>query len=105
MADRFGPLPWQVENLLYVARLRLKAEAAGIESVYRDEKYVVLKLREETGGARSALQRALGRSVRVGHSQIRLDLAAIPEAWEEALVSLIDGIGAFRERLMAAGVG
>ncbi len=105
MADRFGPLPWQVENLLYVARLRLKAEATGIESVYRDEKYVVLKLREETGGARSALQRALGRSVRVGHSQIRLDLAAIPEAWEEALVSLIDGIGAFRERLMAAGVG
>ena len=105
MADRFGPQPWQVENLLYVARLRLKAERAGIESVYRDEKYVVLKLREETGGARSALQRALGRSVRVGHSQIRLDLGRIPEAWEEALVSLIDGIGAFRERLVAAGVG
>ncbi len=101
MADRFGPLPWQVENLLYVARLRLKAEGAGIESVYRDDKYVLLKLREETGGARSALQRALGRSVRVGHSQIRLDLAVIPDPWEDALVSLIDGIGAFMERLTA----
>ena len=99
MADRFGPLPWQAENLLYVARLRLKAEGAGIESVYRDEKYVVLKLREETGGARSALQRALGRSVRVGLSQIRLDLGAISQDWELALTSLIDDIGAFRERL------
>ena len=102
MADRFGPLPWQVENLLYVARLRLKAEGAGIESVYRDDKYVVLKLIEETGGARSALQRALGRSVRVGLSQIRLDLAAISQDWEDALVSLVDGIGAFMERLTAA---
>ena len=90
MADRFGALPWQVENLLYVARLRLKAEGAGIESVYRDEKYVVLKLCEETGGARSALQRALGRGVRVGHSQIRLDLAAISQDWELALVSIVD---------------
>ena len=102
MADRFGPLPWQVENLLYVARLRLKAEGAGIESVYRDDKYVVLKLIEETGGARSALQRALGRSVRVGLSQIRLDLAAISQDWELALVSIVDGIGAFMERLTAA---
>ena len=102
MADRFGPLPWQVENLLYVARLRLKAEGAGIESVYRDDKYVVLKLIEETGGARSALQRALGRSVRVGLSQIRLDLAAISQDWELALVSIVDGIAAFRKRLTAA---
>ena len=102
MADRFGPLPWQVENLLYVARLRLKAEGAGIESVYRDEKYVVLKLIEETGGARSALQRALGRGVRVGLSQIRLDLAAISQDWELALISIVDGIAAFRKRLTAA---
>ena len=102
MADRFGPLPWQVENLLYVARLRLKAEGAGIESVYRDDKYVVLKLIEETGGARSALQRALGRSVRVGLSQIRLDLAAISQDWELALVSIVEGIAAFRKRLTAA---
>ena len=102
MADRFGPLPWQVENLLYVARLRLKAEGAGIESVYRDERYVVLKLIEETGGARSALQRALGRGVRVGLSQIRLDLAAISQDWELALVSIVDGIAAFRKRLTAA---
>ena len=62
----------------------------------------MLKLIEETGGARSALQRALGRGVRVGLSQIRLDLAAISQDWELALISIVDGIAAFRKRLTAA---
>ena len=104
LADRFGPLPWQVENLLYAARLRLKAAAAGIEEVSRDGKHLVLKLREETGGARTALQRALGRGVRVGHTQIRLDTTVISQNqdWEAALTSLIDNIAAFRQRVAAA---
>ncbi len=104
MTDRFGPLPWQVENLLYAAKLRLKAAHAGIEAVSREDKCVVLKLREDTGGARAALQRALGRGVRVGHTQIRLDTKSIAqnETWEETLASLIDSITAFRQRLTAA---
>jgi len=33
LADRFGPLPIEVKNLIYVLKLRLLATRAGVESV------------------------------------------------------------------------
>ena len=66
LRDRFGPLPWQVRNLLYVTRLRLYAKEAGIESVTRERNRVVLRYGGEIGGARRAMQRALGDRQRWG---------------------------------------
>jgi transcription-repair coupling factor (superfamily II helicase) len=43
MADRFGPLPPPVERLLEVARLRIAAEAAGIVSLAREGRELVVR--------------------------------------------------------------
>jgi transcription-repair coupling factor (superfamily II helicase) len=99
LLDRFGPPPWQVQNLIYVARLRLEAAKAGINRVSREDAHIVLRLHDEVGGARNALQRLLGRAARVGHMQVRLDLAALSDGWEAPLMSCIERLAGFRERL------
>ena len=99
LLDRFGAPPWQVQNLIYVARLRLEAFKAGINRVSREDGHIVLRLNDEVGGAKNALQRLLGRDARVGHMQIRLDLAALSDGWEGPLMSSIERLVGFRERI------
>ncbi len=45
-ADRFGPLPPAVENLLYQVHLRLLAERAGVRSVSTEQGQIVLRFGE-----------------------------------------------------------
>ena len=101
LVDRFGPLPWQAQNLLYVARLKVHANAAGIQSIARESDRIVMRLRDEIGGARNALQRVLGDGVAVGHTQIRLELDSDSGGWEELLVDRVRALAEFRERLSA----
>ena len=106
LVDRFGPLPWQVENLLYTVRLKLLAGKAGVQSITREEGVIVLRLREDTGGAKNALQRLLGRAVTVGNNRVRLVLGRLTDSWEGPLVSTVEELAEFRERLgVGLGVG
>ena len=108
LRDRFGPLPWQVVNLLYVTRLRLYAKEAGIESVTRERNRVVLRYGGEIGGARRAMQRALGRQAEVGNTQVRLPMDALGPEWESALEAALRALAEFMRRTVAAqmaGVG
>ena len=102
LRDRFGPLPWQVVNLLYVTRLRLYAKEAGIESVTRERNRVVLRYGGEIGGARRAMQRALGRHAEVGNTQVRLPMDALGAEWERGLEDALRGLAEFMRRMVAA---
>ena len=102
LLDRFGPPPWQVQNLLYVVRLKQLAGRAGVQSITNAEGQLVLRLQEEVGGARQALQRLMPHGFVVGHAQIRLDLGKLTDGWETPLVTAVEKLGEFRERL---GVG
>jgi transcription-repair coupling factor (superfamily II helicase) len=101
LTDRFGPLPLQAQNLLYVLRLKLRAARAGIKSIARGERRVVLHLEDDVGGAMRALQRTLGPGVEVGHTQIRMDLNKLTDAWQEALGDTVQALSEFRERIVA----
>ena len=105
LRDRFGPLPWQLVNLLYVTRLRLYAKEAGIESVTRERNRVVLRYGGEIGGARRAMQRALGRHAEVGNTQVRLPMDALGEDWESALETALRALAEFTRRTVAAQAG
>ena len=102
MRDRFGPLPWQAVNLLYVTRLRLYAKDAGIESVTRERNRVVLRYGGEIGGARRAMQRALGRQAEIGNTQVRLPMDALGPDWEGALETALKALAEFTRRMVAA---
>ena len=108
MRDRFGPLPWQAVNLLYVTRLRLYAKDAGIESVTRERNRVVLRYGGDIGGARRAMERVLGRQAEIGNTQVRLPMDALGADWEGALETALRALAEFTRRMVAAqmaGVG
>ena len=106
LLDRFGPLPWQVQNLLYVVKLKLRAGQAGVYSVMRENGQIVLRLHDEIGGAGPALQKLMPRGVTVGHSQIRLELEALTDGWEGPLAATVERLTEFTERMSAElGVG
>ena len=101
LRDRFGPVPRNVELLLAAEKMRVLAEQAGVDSVMITESRATLNLKEPTGGARSALQKALGRGVDVGHMQIRVEIDREEPDWVEELSALFDQMLMFRERLIA----
>ena len=102
LRDRFGPPPWQAQNLFFVARMKLRAHRAGIESINRETDRVVLRLRDAVGEARRPLQRILARGVEVGNAQIRLDLGGLSDGWEEVLMDTVEKLVEFREKVGAA---
>ena len=82
LRDRFGPLPWQAQNLIYVMRLKIEARRAGVSSITRDNERIVLRLIDEIGDARRALQRRLDPAVELGNTQIRLELERLADSWQ-----------------------
>jgi transcription-repair coupling factor (superfamily II helicase) len=98
LRDRFGEPPEEVASLLYGVRVKLLAASAGVESVATEGDYLALRLRESLGGAGPALQRQLGPRARVGDRLIRLEIGS---AWREHLVTTLEDVAAFRERVLA----
>ena len=101
LVDRFGTLPWQVQNLLYVTKLKLAAAQANILAVNRDNGTVVLRLRDSVGGARQALRRHLGDHVDIGNTQVRIDISQASNGWERSLLETVQQIGQFTEQIAA----
>ena len=86
--DRFGPVPGELSNLLYVLRLKIMALEAGISSITREGNEVVLMARSRFDKAK--LQGLLPPGVRIGNTQIRADLAALGISWQQGLERLIE---------------
>ena len=97
--ERFGHrLPDELHNLLFGVRVRVLAKAAGVESVTKRGDRVTLKLVDEVGGARVALERALGHGTTVGNQQVHVPLAQEHTPWGQALLEVLEELAAFRER-------
>ena len=94
LADRFGAIPDEVDNLLYQLRLKALAGAAGVESIaVEDGKLAVRCPRLETAN-RPGLQRRLGREARVSRRAVWVPFAGIPEQrWRVLLVQLLEAMG------------
>lgn len=100
LLDRFGPLPWQVQNLLYVVRLKQLAGRAGIRSIINDRGNLVLQLQNEVGGAKDVLRKLMPGDVVVGHAQIRLDLDKFSGDWEKFLLIVIERLVEFKDQFL-----
>ncbi|MBI4308661.1 MAG: transcription-repair coupling factor [Chloroflexi bacterium] len=89
MSDRFGPLPIEAQDLLYVVRVRLLAARAGVQAVSRQDGHIVLQLRDGIEADRAFLQRTYGTWVQVGFRQVRLDLGRLGDRWQKVLASVL----------------
>ncbi len=91
--DRFGPVPAEVENLLYAVRIKLLAARAGIKSVATEAGQIVIRLLEGLQFDKQKLQLALRDGIRVGRSQLRLDLKRLGKKWQKVLEEIMQKVG------------
>ena len=89
--DRFGPRPTEVENLLYLLRLKLAASPRGITRIAREGKQMILFLGPEARVNGTGMQ-VVGRRVRVGNRQVRIDIDLSVKGWQRTLERVVEQI-------------
>ena len=105
MRDRFGPLPEVVDNLLYLVELKLLGGEAAVDFIVQKGATVTFTLQDEVGGARLALEKALGPQVRVGNTQVHVGVRQAGDDWKEGLATILERLMAFREQLQTVAAG
>ncbi len=96
LADRFGPLPEALENLLFLIRIKLLAQKGAVETVATEDGQIVLRSRLwETGEGRTSLNTALDVRARISKGKVWLPRASAEE-WRDMLIRTLEGLA--RER-------
>ena len=98
--DRFGHLlPDELHHLFYGVRAKVLARVARVESITRKAERVTLKLRDQVGGARVPLERALGHGATVGNQQVHLPTTGAETPWAQALLEVLERLAEFQQRI------
>ncbi len=90
LADRFGPVPPVVENLLFVALVKSMGRRARVESIKTSEPFIHLHVRDgTTEGQHRAVERLGIAGIIPGPNQVRIDRATVGENWTQTLIRVL----------------
>jgi transcription-repair coupling factor (superfamily II helicase) len=103
LADRFGPLPDPVDNLLYQLRVKALANQAGVAAVITELGQIKIRLPDLAELDRFHLQRYLGSGVRVSKTAIWMPRELATHDWQVALVQILEKLQTF-DRKAARGL-
>ncbi|HUU08094.1 MAG TPA: TRCF domain-containing protein, partial [Dehalococcoidales bacterium] len=99
-ADRFGAPPPEVENLLYAVKIKLLASGAGIESITREDRQLVLRRfqgmrfdREQLEPYLEKLGSPLKDGITLSPTQLRLHPKRLGGEWKRVLEEVLKGVG------------
>ena len=94
LADRFGPLPKPIENLMFQLHLKVLAAQANVSAIVRDRERNQLVIRSEAleHVDRVGLQRRLGDLASVQRREIHVPMK---EGWQVELMKVLEGISNF----------
>jgi transcription-repair coupling factor (superfamily II helicase) len=94
LADRFGPLPKAVENLMFQLHLKVLAAKAQVSAIVRDRERnnIVIKSEALEHADRSELQKRLGNTAAVQRREVHI---ANDETWRIKLVKVLQEIPDF----------
>jgi len=92
LADRFGPFPEEIEHLLALIRLRIRATELGIDSLVERERVIVVRPVETAKLSHAALERAAGDALRITPNSIRIRLLDLDVPWQQALDGILTEI-------------
>jgi transcription-repair coupling factor (superfamily II helicase) len=88
--DRFGPLPAEVENLIFQIKVKLLASLVGLGSIGFEGSQLVLRYPALPAGVDSRDLPDLGRRVITGKNAYRLVIEATEELrWRELLIDTL----------------
>ena len=103
LADRFGPIPDPVHNLLYQIRIKALAQMAGVNAVVTEAGQIRIRIDELGGMDRFHLQRYLGDSIRVSKSAIWLKKDRGTHEWQIELVQVLEKFRLFERQANQLG--
>ncbi|MCW5853550.1 MAG: transcription-repair coupling factor [Anaerolineae bacterium] len=86
LADRFGPPPPEVQSLLYLLRVKLRAQQAGVHTIQREGENVILRTDRIPRGIQQTLQRRLASQAQVASNQVRLPMRG---DWQAAILQTL----------------
>ena len=95
LADRFGPIPDPLHNLLYQLRAKSLGQMAGVNAVVTEAGQIRIRIGELGGMDRYRLQRYLGEGVRVSKSAIWLKKDRGTHEWQIELVQILEKLRLF----------
>ena len=95
LADRFGPIPDPLHNLLYQIRIKALAQMAAVLAVVTEAGQIRIRINELAGMDRFHLQRYLGEAVRVSKSAIWLKKDRGTHEWQIELVQVLEKLRLF----------
>ncbi|MCZ7666205.1 MAG: hypothetical protein M5U34_02665 [Chloroflexi bacterium] len=90
LADRFGPIPDPVHNLLYQLRVKAVAQEARLTAVTTEVGQIRIRIPEVDNVQRYRLQRYLGNEVRVSKTAVWLPRDMSTHDWQIALVQVLE---------------
>ncbi len=97
LADRFGPIPDPVDNLLYQLRIKSLAALAGVVGVTVENDQIRLRWPRLENINRFHLQRFLGERVRVSRTAIWMSWKTGTKEWQVTLVQLLEKLPTYSE--------
>lgn len=90
LADRFGPIPDPLDNLLYQLRIKALAGRALVTAVTTEVGQIRIRIPELENIDRYRLQRYLGEAVRVSRKAIWMKRDLSTREWQVALVQILE---------------
>ncbi|MDP2919832.1 MAG: transcription-repair coupling factor [Dehalococcoidia bacterium] len=90
--DRFGPPPLEVDNLLYIVRIKALGAKAGIESISQEDDEIVLRLFAGMRFEQKKLAPFYRYDIKVGTSQLRFSVKQPGKGWQKVLEEILRGL-------------
>jgi transcription-repair coupling factor (superfamily II helicase) len=107
LADRFGPIPDPLHNLLYQLRVKALAQmaagTAGVQGIVTESGQIRIRMTELEGLDRYHLQRYLGEATRVSKSAVWLKQVRGTHEWQIELVQVLEKLRLFQRKAIPTG--
>jgi len=90
--DRFGVPPKEVENLLYILKIRVLAKDTGIESISNMDGEIIIQLFAGMQLNKQKLSHLYREGIKIGNSQLRMSLRQPGKGWKTMLEEILAGM-------------
>lgn len=87
--ERFGELPEEVENLMFMLRLKIAATRAGAAAITLDDGRVLVRFREEDNARMEQLNKRYGNRVRASRDRVWLPGPDSDPYWRQRLLGIL----------------
>jgi transcription-repair coupling factor (superfamily II helicase) len=87
--DRFGVPPKEVENLLFILKIRALAKDAGIESISNMDGEIIIQLFAGMQLNKQKLSNFYRDGIKIGNSQLRMNLKQPGKGWKTMLEEVL----------------